>query len=46
MKATKLIATVTALSLIFAGTAKVSMNNDSMINVIDVVILVNIILDW
>ena len=30
MKATKLIATVTALSLIFAGTAKVSMNNVSL----------------
>ena len=30
MKATKLIATVTALSLIFAGTAKVSMNKVSL----------------
>ena len=30
MKATKLIATVTALSLVFAGTAKVSMNDVSL----------------
>ena len=30
MKATKLIATVAALSLVFAGTAKVSMNNVSL----------------
>ena len=30
MKATKLIATVAAVSLMFAGTAKVSMNNVSL----------------